>query len=622
MGKKVTVTVTVVVVSCGNELFLEGCLRALASQDVGAAEIAVADISNEGGREKWIRRKLGKKQRCLYRHLPHTAAGAAKNLFLESAAGEYIAFIGEDICYLPGGLEKLLAQAKESGADMVVGRAAAGNFGGKEYPAAWTVDDAIKLNAGAYTAEELGERALLLCRGWSGDKLFRTAYLRESGLRFSERAFSSVGVVFGTIAGGKVAVSGEPTLTTQDEECIRYRKNPMRSAADVPLAMLLAEEALKSNGKADRLKKSFRTWCIKFAVWAYQRSGEKKRETRETIREKIEPWLKITEHGAGDFLTRKRFFKYCELCSEDEEEKVISRFKGYDNAKKIISIWGSCISRELFNFDKEAFFVNGFVFQCPLNTYYDCLPASTEKIPYSIFLESAPSKHWAQSTAIQMNKTPLEYMYTHQGEYLLIDIADVRFLNYYSITREDGLSTKINLDKHMEKCLSYCIEKKYIDQKNVELKRWYLKGKHIYGIEKWSELIHLWLADIYKLYPHNKIILMGTRFAKNYADGKKKKPFLIPREQQTEIIGTVEKMLLKTCPKMHYIPIPQHIYGCTDHPLKLLDLHYCKTADEYKMEALKKIVYDHASDEQIRQLCDECDKRLQEELSLLEQAEE
>ena len=272
MGAKIAVTIGIV--SRGNEPFLGECLRAVASQNLDGLEVIVADISDEGGRQELFTNWLGKRQKCLYRHLPRCAAGAAKNYLLETAAGEYIAFLGEDICYLPGGLEKLYAQAKESGADMVIGRAAGGSFGGKEYPAAWTVDGALVPQKEPFAAEDIGERALLLCKGWSGDKLFRSAYLRESGLRFGEGAFSSAGVVFGVLAGGNTAVSREAVLRTQDEDCIRYRKNPMKSATDVYLAILSAEEALKRSGKAEAMKKSFRTWCIEFAVWAYQMSGE------------------------------------------------------------------------------------------------------------------------------------------------------------------------------------------------------------------------------------------------------------------------------------------------------------------------------------------------------------
>lgn len=618
MGAKIAVTIGIV--SRGNEPFLGECLRTVASQNLDGLEVIVADISDEGGRQESFTNWLGKRQKCLYRHLPRCAAGAAKNYLLETAAGEYIAFLGEDICYLPGGLEKLYAQAKESGADMVIGRAAGGSFGGKEYPAAWTVDNVLKLGERAYTAEELGERALLLCKSWSGDKLFRTAYLRENGLRFSEGAFPSAGVVFGVLAGGNTAVSREAVLRTQDEDCIRYRKNPMKSATDVYLAILSAEEALKRSGKAEAMKKSFRTWCIEFAVWAYQMSGEKKRETREIIREKIEPWLKITEHGVSDYLTRKRFFKYCELCSEDDEKKVARRFVEFDKAKKVISIWGSCISREFFNVDKEAFCVNGYVFQCPMNIYYGNLPVNKRRIPLDVFDKSAENVFWERSSYIAFNKIPLEYLKTHASDYLVFDIADTRFRHYYELTRKDGLKTKINLDVHMQSCFEKCVEENYIEKKNLKRLKWFENGRHMIGSDEWEQYIDLFLSDILRYWPVRKMVLVEARFLKIYEENGQKKPFSDSFAAEQALACELERKIRSKLKEVAFLAMPQNAYGFQNDKINAHPLHYCRTVNEYKMQALKKIVFEHASNEQIQQLCDEYDKKLEQELNSLQPA--
>ena len=50
-------------------------------------------------------------------------------------------------------------------------------------------------------------------------------------------------------------------------------------------------------------------------------------------------------------------------------------------------------------------------------------------------------------------------------------------------------------------------------------------------------------------------------------------------------------------------------------------MHYCKTYEEYKMKALKKIVYEHASNAEIQTLCDEYDKKLAYELESLTKQE-
>lgn len=621
MGADISIKVTVGIVSRGNEPFLEECLRTAASQNLDGLEVIVADISDEGGRQELFTNWLGKRQKCLYRHLPRCAAGAAKNYLLEIAAGEYVAFLGEDICYLPGGLEKLYTQAKESGADMVIGRAAAGNFGGKEYPAAWTVDGALVPQKEPFAAEDIGERALLLCKSWSGDKLFRTAYLRENGLRFSEGAFPSAGVVFGVLACGKTAVSREAVLRTQDEDCVKYRKNPMKSATDVYLAMLSAEEALKRSGKAEALKKSFLTWCIEFAVWAYQKSGEKKRETREIIREKIEPWLKITEHGVSDYLTRKRFFKYCELCSEDDEKKVARRFVEFDKAKKVISIWGSCVSREFFNADKEAFCVNGYVFQCPMNIYYGYLPVNEQKIPLDVFEKSAETAFWERSCYIAFNKMPLEYLKTHASDYLLFDIADTRFRHYYELIRKDGLKTRINLDMHMQSCFEACVEKNYIERENLNRQEWFKNGRHIISSDEWEQYIDLFLSDILRYWPMRKMVLVEAKFLKIYEENGQKKSFSDSFASAQTLACELEKKLREKLKGVAFLAMPQNAYGFKNDKVNAHPLHYCKTVNEYKMQALKKIVYEHASNEEIRRLCDEYDKKLQEELALLAPAD-
>ena len=622
MGAKIAVTIGIV--SRGNEPFLGECLRAVASQNLDGLEVIVADISDEGGRQELFTNWLGKRQKCLYRHLPRCAAGAAKNYLLETAAGEYIVFLGEDICYLPGGLEKLYAQAKESGADMVIGRAAGGSFGGKEYPAAWTVDGALVPQKEPFAAEDIGERALLLCKGWSGDKLFRSAYLRESGLRFGEGAFSSVPFVFGTLVCGKTAVSKEPVLYTQDVECVKYRRSPKKSASDIQAAMLALEAMLKKEGKWEAFEKSFRTWCIEFAVWNYNVApAEGKAEVRAAIREQIEPWLKITEHGVSDYLTRKRFFKYCELCSEDDEKKVARRFVEFDKAKKVISIWGCCVSREFFNVDKEAFCVNGYVFQVPPNIYYNTLPVSVNKIPYEVIDRVDLPGIWKQSAYYNFNKMPIIHLKEHPADYLLIDIADVRLDRYRVVIREDGVKTRVTQGNRAMKCMDACIESGYTEGLEPEIYPWFQDGEHIFSAEDWEQIIAHFSSDLKKLYPTNHIILNQPRYSRCYTDDgylysfHKDKYF----EDMERLFDFLQDLLSKKLRGCRYMPMPEHTYSTAKHRLGLHTFHYCKTAEEYKMRALKKIVFEHASNGQIQQLCDEYDKKLEQELNSLQPAE-
>ena len=79
--------------------------------------------------------------------------------------------------------------------------------------------------------------------------------------------------------------------------------------------------------------------------------------------------------------------------------------------------------------------------------------------------------------------------------------------------------------------------------------------------------------------------------------------------------------MIAQLPGCKIIPEAQNRYGDAGHALGLYRLHFCKTHDEYKLEALKKIVYEHASNAEIQTLCDEYDKKLVYELESLTKQE-
>lgn len=612
---------TLAVISESNDENLSNCLQSIADQELAEIELYVIDRRENCGEkpEKFIKKLLPKKD-FIYLNMRYTERYAVKNYILERAKGEYLMIVGDDICFLPGGLAKVYDRAKRTEADVVTVRAAASAFEGKEYSGKWTAAEHSFTKAPVFEAKDTGGRGFLFCHGWMGDKLFRVDFLREKGLHFSAvRAFESVPFVFTAILLGKNTVC-EAALYTQELQCIKYQKNPNIALIDCQIVMLMLEERLKAYGLFDAYEKAFRTWCIEFAVWFYQTiKGEEKEKFRHVLKGNIEPWLKVTE--GGRYFTVKRLYKYCELCSEDDEKTVQRKIKAYDSAKTIISIWGCCVSRQFFNIDPHAFCVNGYIFQCPYHLFYDSLPASEKKIPLSVFDEIAPkSRTWKRVAYIGLNKIPLEYLKTHLSDYLLIDMADIRFKNYYSIQRNDGLEAKIHSEKFLMQFLSSCKERGYF-RKISGPYDFFVNNKSIIPQKKWEELIIRFTEDIKKYYPNDHIIVNRVKFAEFYIDGKKICAFPPDNDNRGELISWAEDFLIAQLPGCKIIPEAQNRYGDAGHALGLYRLHFCKTHDEYKLEALKKIVYEHASNAEIQTLCDEYDKKLAYELESLTKQE-
>ena len=101
------------------------------------------------------------------------------------------------------------------------------------------------------------------------------------------------------------------------------------------------------------------------------------------------------------------------------------------------------------------------------------------------------------------------------------------------------------------------------------------------------EMIDLFAEDLLQLYPAERIILNETVFAESYSNGEFLKPFDCNNRRYIKVIKIAEKRMRERLQGCHYISAVKNAYSIENHNLGLLNLHYCKTADEYKLEAIK-----------------------------------
>ena len=112
-----------IVVSCFNvEPYVGECLDSALYQSYLNLEIVVVDDGSSDGTGDIIDRYSSADERVLTVTQPNRGLGAARNSGLDRATGEFIFFLDSDDLLPVDAIDRMVARARASGADLVSGR--------------------------------------------------------------------------------------------------------------------------------------------------------------------------------------------------------------------------------------------------------------------------------------------------------------------------------------------------------------------------------------------------------------------------------------------------------------------------------------------------------------------
>ena len=180
---------TVIVPVYNGEATLRRCVESVFAQSFTDWELIVVDDGSSDGSNRLARELAAREPRMKLLTQRNRGVSAARNLALERASGEYVAFLDADDWISPDCYEKLTSALRESGAEA----AACGHYlvwedGRREFGSA-------PLESGVHGAEELMQRLVLplfndrlsknAFNGFSVRYLYPLHIIREYGIRFS-----------------------------------------------------------------------------------------------------------------------------------------------------------------------------------------------------------------------------------------------------------------------------------------------------------------------------------------------------------------------------------------------------------------------------------------------------
>lgn len=219
MTEKTRPAISVIVPVFNVEQYLPACLDSLLAQTLDGFEIIVVDDGSTDGSGAIIERYArAHANRVTAYTKPNGGLGDARNFGLERATGEYLAFVDSDDTVVPTMLEKLLAAAQDTGAEMVV--CGIQRFADGEADSLYIPEP--DLNAfGHSLAEE--PRLLFRVDASACDKLYASALFDRADVRFP------VGLAFEDVPTVFVLAASANRIEKIDDPLYRYRRGRIES---------------------------------------------------------------------------------------------------------------------------------------------------------------------------------------------------------------------------------------------------------------------------------------------------------------------------------------------------------------------------------------------------------
>ncbi len=234
----------------------------------------------------------------------HSNAGDARNMGLDAASGEYLAFLDADDFAAPDMLEKAYLAAKEADADICLFRCNqydhnSGDF--RECP--WTMRTWEMPEQRPFSAQDVSGKIFNMssCTPW--DKLFKTSLIREKGIRFQSVSSSNDMVfTFSAFTQSRRFITLEDILVHQRVGHPRYLSEDIEyMTSNYYKALMGVKNFLSDNGIYDEYKKSFINWGLDFSLWNMHNFGG---HFGELVKQQL----------------KQRYFADMDICNASEED--------------------------------------------------------------------------------------------------------------------------------------------------------------------------------------------------------------------------------------------------------------------------------------------------------------
>ncbi len=302
--------VSVVVPVHNAERHLGECLDSIRRQTLTDIEIILVDDGSTDSSPGILAEFAASDPRAIVLRGPaQGSAGAARNLGLDSATGDYLSFLDADDCFAPTLLAELHRKAVADDADIALSKFQLYHEGSGDYsPADWSLRLEFLPRRRPFAPQEIPDQLFFSVNPAAWNKLFRTSFVRAKGLRFQPlRRTNDACFTF-------LALARAERITYIDRALVSYRTDNSASLQGTvdrsPLEFVDAleglREGLREAGLFDTFERGFVNQALAMCITNLKRpkTPEAFLEIYHALREDVLQRLGILGRPRGYFLRR------------------------------------------------------------------------------------------------------------------------------------------------------------------------------------------------------------------------------------------------------------------------------------------------------------------------------
>ena len=326
------------------EKYLRECLDSVVNQTLRDIEIICVNDGSTDNSLEILKEYEKQDSRIKIIDKKNEGAGAARNLGLKSATGDYVIFFDSDDYMDITTLEKLYQNITDNNADISICKSYSFSNKNDKKKIDWALINKLVNNKTVFPPQEVNKYIFQFCVGWPWDKLYRKEFLLENKLQFQilKHTEDTSFVLLSLVCAHKISLIENSLIYHRISRKTSLSNSRKESPNCYYYALITLLEELKKRNLYKLYEQSFVNYCITFPLWHITTidNSKAKSEMIKKLKLLLNKQLKIKQYNENYFYDKRAYHYVLQILKSKILQTIFSIRNDDRKTHKIINLLG------------------------------------------------------------------------------------------------------------------------------------------------------------------------------------------------------------------------------------------------------------------------------------------